>query len=78
VTAKERIVIPTVADAFMAPPLDPYSGLQVVEKLFGLGLTGGRIPNPENPGGFITAVRKEATAAIEREETLANSKAQEM
>jgi hypothetical protein len=54
---KEWIVYPGV-ECFITPTEGVNGGLQAAERIFGNSVVGERIPNPENPGGFITRVAR--------------------
>jgi hypothetical protein len=53
---KERVFAPDGFQRFIALPLDANSGLHGPTHCFDPRLHGTRIPNPENPGGYVTAV----------------------
>jgi hypothetical protein len=57
---KEWIVYPGV-ECFIAPAEGANDDLQAAKRIFGNAVVGERIPNPENPGGFITRVAESGT-----------------
>jgi hypothetical protein len=52
---KEWIVYPGV-DCFITPVAGVNEGLAAAERIFGNGVVGERVQNPENPAGYITRV----------------------
>jgi hypothetical protein len=49
-------IVHTGVECFIAPAGGVNDDLQAAQRIFGRAVAGERIPNPENPGGFITRV----------------------
>jgi hypothetical protein len=55
--SQEWIVHPG-AECLIAPPFDPAEGIGSAQAVFGAAEVEERWPNPENPGGHVTAVNR--------------------